>query len=1012
MDERKPPIKLPVLGASNESSPEDGVSRRRFLALFSASAALATGAGCGPAKGRAAIVPYTKKQEEIVPGIADYYASAFQEGEVAYPVLVKAREGRPIHVEGNDEHPLYKGKTSFRATADLLGLYDPDRLRGPQSNGRPCTWKEAIDQLARGLKDAPSKSIALVMPALLSPSRKALLARLVEALPGMRQVRWEPAADHAGRQAEQDVFGEIRLPRYAFDKADVILSLEADFLGTLGDTVSAIAGFAGMRRPASFAGGMNRLYVLEGGMSLTGAKADVRLPMRPSALARIAFGLVRAIHLKGGRPLPAGLEPSALEIFALDRVPEAKPFSAQLEALVKDLCAAGDKALVLAGPAASAEAHAACLILNSMLGAQGSTVLSEQSVAAPALALPGEFKKLVEDMAAGRIAAVLFWDVNPAYDFASSDDGDGAWKAAVSKVPLRVRLGMLPDETATSCNLVLPVNHWLESWNDFETSREALTLQQPIVTPLYDTLQGEDVLLRCLAELGRPQGTTYLDFLKKRWQDEVQPKGSPIAFARFWNASLHDGLFRRKGEPLAVRNLNGKACARAAASAAKVTTGKFELVLDTDPRLYDGRYANNGWLQELPDPITKTSWGNPLSMSLADADRLHLKNGDLVTLGKGTPLPILRQPGQADGVLRLFLGHGRWQGSVASGVGARAWTFALETGVRVVTIASVGPTGGNRELALSQGYDTKDGRDIARVWSLAEFAKKPQHDLEREELPSMYDKHEQQGPRWGMAIDLSSCVGCGGCVVACQSENNIPVVGPEQVRKGRAMHWIRIDRYYDGEEGSSSTSPSVVHEPILCQHCDNAPCETVCPVQATNHGPDGINQMAYNRCVGTRYCANNCPYKVRRFNFLDFTSETPASMQLAYNPEVTVRPRGVMEKCTFCVQRIRNATHVAKREGRELRDKDVVPACGAACPASAIVFGDIADPNSEVSKLSRNNRSFHVLEELGTKPAITYLASLKNPSGRVGVDGLRPAEPERGRVWEPSQGSHSNRGEQ
>ena len=999
MDERKPPIKLPVLGAStsenrrssgegvpSESSAEDGVSRRRFLALFGASAALATGAGCGPAKGRAAIVPYTKKQEEIVPGIADFYASTFQEGEVAYPVLVKAREGRPIHVEGNDEHPIYKGKTSFRATADLLGLYDSDRLRGPQSSGRPCTWKEGIEQLARGLKEATGKGIALVTPALLSPSRKTVLARLGEALPGLRHVQWEPATDHTGRQAEQDVFGEIRLPRYAFDKAQVILSLEADFLGTLGDTVSAIVGFASQRSPENSAGAINRLYVLEGGMSLTGAKADVRLPIRPSALARIAFGLVRAVHLKGGRPLPVGLELSALEAFALDRLPEARPVATQLEALVKDLCAAGDKALVLAGPAASAEAHAACHILNRMLGAEGSTVLSEQSVAAPALAAPGEFKKLIEDMAAGRIAAVLFWDVNPAYDFASSDDSDGAWKAATSKVPLRVRLGMLPDETAASCNLVLPVNHWLESWNDFETSREVLTLQQPIVAPLYDTLQGEDILLRVLAELSRPLGATYLDFLKQRWQDEVQPSGSPIAFARFWNACLHDGLFRRKGQPLAVRNLKGEACARAAASAAKIPTGNFELVLDTDPRLYDGRYANNGWLQELPAPMTKTAWGNPLSMSPADADRLHLKNGDLVSLGKGTPLPILRQVGQADGVLRLTLGHGRWQGSVASGVGARAWTFAPEAGVRVVMVAAVGPTGGKQELALAQDHDTKDGRDIARVWSMAEFARKPQHELEREELPTMYDKHEQKGPRWGMAIDLSSCVGCGGCVVACQSENNIPVVGPEQVRKGRAMHWIRIDRYYDGEE-TSTGSPSVVHEPMLCQHCDNAPCETVCPVQATNHGEDGINQMAYNRCVGTRYCANNCPYKVRRFNYLDFTSETPESMQLAYNPEVTVRPRGVMEKCTFCVQRIRNATHVAKREGRDLHDKDVVPACGAACPASAIVFGDIADPNSEVSKLSRNNRGFHVLEELGTKPAITYLAALKNPSGKMRGEG-------------------------
>jgi molybdopterin-containing oxidoreductase family iron-sulfur binding subunit len=379
----------------------------------------------------------------------------------------------------------------------------------------------------------------------------------------------------------------------------------------------------------------------------------------------------------------------------------------------------------------------------------------------------------------------------------------------------------------------------------------------------------------------------------------------------------------------------------------------------------------------MPDPTGRASWGNPLSLAPADADRLHLKNGDMVSLGRGPALPILRQPGQAQGVLRLTLGHGRWQGSVAAGVGTRAWAFASALGARSAPVDAVAPTGGRQELSLAQDHDTQDGRDIARLWSLAEYAKRPQQELEREELPSLYDKQEQKGPRWGMAIDLSSCVGCGACVVACQSENNIPVVGPEQVRKGRAMHWIRVDRYYQGD----ALSPRVIHQPMLCQHCDSAPCEPVCPVQATNHSPDGINQMAYNRCVGTRYCANNCPYKVRRFNFLDFTGETPASMQLAFNPEVTVRPRGVMEKCTFCVQRIRNAEQVAEREKRHLDDKDVVPACASACPASAIVFGDISNPASEVAKLSRSNRGFHVLEELGTKPAITYLAALQNPSG-------------------------------
>jgi Fe-S-cluster-containing dehydrogenase component len=973
MDDRKPTVKLPVLGQSED----EGLSRRRFLALFGASAAVATGAGCRPSQG-SFVVPYTRKQEEIVPGVADYYASTFQEGEVAYPVLVKAREGRPILVEGNDEHPIYRGKTSLRAIADVLGLYDPDRLRGPLLDGRPISWKEAIQRMVDGLKTAVAaeRGVALVTPAVLSPSRKALLARLGEAVPGLRHVAWEPAADHAGKRAEQDLYGETRLPKYRFEKATVILALEADFLGGLGDTVAAIAGFSSKRSPASFAGPMNRLYVLEGGMSLTGSKADVRIPVRPSGLARIAFGVVRAVHLQSARALPEGLSLAALDPFALERLPEAKTLLSTLRALVADLCAAGDTALVLAGPAASPEAHAACMVLNAMLGAEGSTVASDQTVMASPLASPDELAHLLDDMSAGRIGGAIFWEVNPAYDFPDQQ----AFAAALAKVPLRVRMGLVSDETATLCSLILPVHHWLESWNDFEASADALTLQQPVVAPLYDTLQGEDIVLRLLDGLGHRQTEAYLDWIKQRWQSEVQSKDSPITFLQFWQSCLHDGLLRREARPLPARRLDGTACARAAARAQAQHTSAMELVLDVDPRLYDGRYATNGWLQEMPDPVSKVSWGNPLSISPADADRLGLENGDTVSLGRGPAVPILRQRGQAQGVLRLTLGHGRSETTVAAQVGTRAASFASHAGLQVIPIEGLTATGGREPIILAQDHDTRDGRDIARQWTLAEFAQRPQHHTEPEQLPSLYQTHAHEGPRWGMAIDLSACVGCGACVVACQSENNVPVVGPEQMAKGRGMHWMRIDRYYEGE----GDAPQVVHEPMLCQHCDNAPCETVCPVNATNHSDDGINQMAYNRCVGTRYCANNCPYKVRRFNFLDFTRATPPSVQLAFNPEVTVRPRGVMEKCTFCVQRIRNAEQVAKRDGRDLEDRDVVTACASACPASAIVFGDLNNPKSDVAKLSRSNRGFRVLEELGTKPAVTYLAELKNPSGRGG----------------------------
>jgi Fe-S-cluster-containing dehydrogenase component len=976
MDERKSPVKLPLLKSEAQGPSDDGLSRRRFMALFGASAALATGAGCKATHSRVAVVPYTKKQEEVVPGVADYYASTFQKGELAYPVLVKTREGRPIYVDGNDEHPRYRGKTSLHAIADVLGLYDPDRLHGPFLDGRPTTWAEALDRLAQGLKSASAsgKPVVLVTPAVLSPSRRALLDRLRAAVPGLRHLQWEATADHPGRRAESEFYGDIRLPQYHFEKASVILSLEADFLGTFGDTVSATAGFASMRRPPSFAGPMNRLYVMEGGMSLTGSKADVRMPVRPSALGRIAFGIVRAIHLKTGRPLPDGLSLAALEPFALDKLPEASKHASDLESLAADLSSAGDKALALAGPAAGPEAHSACLLLNAMLGAEGSTVTSEQSLAAPALAAPEDIKQFVADMAAGKIAGAIFWDVNLAYDYPDEE----AFKAALARVPLRVRMGLTPDETGSLCSLVLGTHHWLESWNDFETGPDILTLQQPLVAPLYDTLQAEDIVLRVLEKLGSGQKASYEDLIKRRWQDEVQPQPSPIAFSRFWHACLHDGLYRRSAQPASARKLDGAACARAAARAKDSKAPAIELVLDVDPRLYDGRFATNGWLQEMPDPVTKVSWGNPLSLSVADADRLGLANGDLVSLGHRPVLPVLRQRGQAAGVLRLTLGHGRSQTSVAAQIGTRAASFAALPGLQVIAIDGITAAGGRQPVILAQDHDTKDGRDIAREWTLTEFARKPQRESGPEDLPSLYEPHAHKGPRWGMAIDLSACVGCGACVVACQSENNIPVVGPEQMGKGRGMHWMRVDRYYEGD----SASPSVVHEPMLCQHCDNAPCETVCPVNATNHGEDGINQMAYTRCVGTRYCANNCPYKVRRFNFLDFTRDTPDSLQLAFNPEVTVRPRGVMEKCTFCVQRIRNAEQIAKREGRDLRDRDVVTACASACPASAIVFGNLNDADSEVSKLSRSNRGFRVLEELGTKPAITYLAQLKNASGR------------------------------
>ncbi len=949
-------------------------SRRRFLALTGASAALAAGVACAPSSDGGLVVPYAKKPEEVVPGVANYYASAFQEGEAVHGVLVKTREGRPIHVEGNDAWPLAPGAAHFRATADLLGLYDPDRVRAPQVEGRQAAWPQALDRLAAALREARAsgKPVLLMTPALLSPARRALLGDLQRALPTLRVAPWEPAADHAGRAARKALYGGALAVRPRFDRAKVILALEADFLGALPGAPEAIAGFAQGRRPAGPGGAMSRLYAAEGVMTLTGSKADLRFPVRPSSLAALGFALAKALAARGA-VLPAGFDPAALAPFDLAAWAAAQKVApASLDHLVADLAAAGREGLVLAGPSLPPEAHAAAALLNGLLGAEGCTLDLSASPAAELIS-PAEMEELRVQAASGAFAAALFWEANPLH---ASPDPQG-WAKALARVPMCARLGLHRDETAAACGLLLPIHHWLESWNDFDPREGLLALQQPAVGPLHDTRQAEEVLLTLLRALGGDAPADYHAYLQARWRREVYPAGSPVSFEGFWNACLHDGVLAHEAAPAAARALDGEAVSAFARSAAASAPSGHELLLYADAKTWDGRYANNGWLQELPDPVTKNTWGNPVSLSPGDARRLGLSDGDVVRVdlaGETLLAPALVQPGQAEGVLGLALGYGRSAGSVASGVGLNGWPLAGARGLLRLGAALVG-TGERAPLARTQEHHDLLGRDIVRLWTLAEYAEKAEG-AAKETFPTLYPPQEFPDHKWGMAIDLSACVGCSGCVVACQSENNVPVVGPEQVRRGREMHWIRVDRYYEGP----AEAPRTVHQPMVCQQCDDAPCENVCPVQATNHSPDGLNQMAYNRCVGTRYCANNCPYKVRRFNFFDFTSALPEPLDLAFNPEVTVRPRGVMEKCTFCIQRIQNARQTAKGEGRSVRDGEIVPACAAACPARAIVFGDLKDPRSAVSKLSRSDRGFKVLAELGVKPSVTYLADLRNPS--------------------------------
>jgi len=944
---------------------QSGFSRRDFFGLVGAAAAVAATVACDR-KGQGTVVPYTKRPVEVTPGVANYYASATNEGRRVYPVLVKTREGRPIHITGNDEHPGVKGKTSPRTLADVLRLYDPDRLRAPKANGRTTGWAEAEGQLHSALKSAKAsgKAVLLLSGAVVSPSRKALLADLKSALPTLEHLAYEPAAGDSAEEAAKASFGQTVDVQPQLGKAKVILSLGADFLS--GEDPESLAAWGAQRRLKDAKQSINRLWVLEGPLTLTGTNADQRVPVAPSRLGAVAFALAKELAAKGVA-LPAGTDLSA----ASTGVPEGAEIPAKTWAnLIKDLQHAGHQAVVLAGAQMPAEVHQAAHLLNAMLGSEAVAVR-----AAEPLATAKDLEAATKGMAEGRYAAAIFWDVNPAYTFPKVS----AWKDAVAKVPFKAWIGQVEDETAAQSQVLLPENHWLESWGDF-TTPVATVLQQPTVGTLYDTRQGEDILLGALKALGSAPADDFHAYLKARWQ-----KSLPLTTS--FEQALHDGLVK-VDDKTAAPAFKGASVAAAAKTAAASKGQDLELVLFPGFATHDGRHANNSWLQETPDPLTKMTWDNPVSVSVQDAKSLGIQEGDLVSLsleGTTLTLPAVIQPGQAKGVLTLALGYGRTTGGVAKGVGVNAFPFlGLDpANANVRKGARLAKAGGKKELSRTQSHHRMEGRDIVRSLTMDEFEHHPQGHHHVPEILSLYEDQKFPDHKWGMVIDLAACTGCSACVVACQSENNVPVVGPEQVARGREMHWIRIDRYYEGE----LENPKVVHQPMLCQHCDNAPCENVCPVNATNHSPDGLNQMAYNRCVGTRYCANNCPYKVRRFNFLEYTAYKTEPETLVNNPEVTVRPRGVMEKCSFCVQRINDVKIRAKGDGRAILDGEITTACMAGCPADAIVFGDLKDPKSKVSQLVAASRAYRVLEEVGAKPAITYLADLKNPAVEATVGG-------------------------
>jgi MoCo/4Fe-4S cofactor protein with predicted Tat translocation signal len=974
------------------------MSRKQFLALLSASAAFAA-AGCTDYRDKGEIIPYTRKPEEIVPGVANFYASTCVGCAQACGILIKTREGRPIKVDGNPDHPVNRGKICAKGQASILTLYDPYRLRSPQhgaGSGRTgeVTWTSADADIVRQLSDAAAAGteIALVAHATASPTAANLLKEFAARYRTAKVYTYDLFNDAARRRAWMRSYGTDELPVVDWAAANILVALESDFLGTEGLTLEQIREFTN-RRDVMKSAAFNRLYSIEGTMSLTGANADHRIRLRPDAQLDLVLALLNEFIVvrrigRGNQAIGSLIGSASLKKFA-----DAHGVSADLlTRLADDLAVNRGKALVVAGDTLPESVHLAVNYLNEVLG---NTALYKKNAAnAPVTRTnPEEFAGLVARMKSGRVAVVIHVGSNPVYHLPTSI----GYADALRAVPLSISLTEADDETSRLCAYVLPVNHAFESWGDYCVRIGVHSLQQPVIAPLYDTRQKEAVLLAWMAGAGTYRDTLYHEYLMSRWEKTVYPaSGAKADFRSFWLSALHDGVVTLPTKTAPRTAFKSDALSSVAVSS---SASGFAVSLIESPYLGDGRFANNGWLQELPNPISKVVWDNYAAISPKSANELGVAEGNLVDVnvnGVSVTLPVFLQPGQADNHLSVFLGYGRTNaGPIGTNVGFNALPLLDVqglTGSRVLLNAVVTKAAGSHAIVSTQEHHALDDeftkelhlkRKIIREGTLADYAKDPTFiRKDRPELFNIAPGVEYNGVKWAMAIDLNKCIGCNACVAGCNVENNIPVVGKEQAGKGRAMHWIRIDRYYAGTDAA----PSLSHQPMLCQHCDNAPCENVCPVVATNHSPDGLNQMVYNRCVGTKYCSNNCPYKVRRFNFFDWRSTTADGyydeqpVSLVHNPEVTVRSRGVMEKCTFCVQRIMEARQHATEHGRSLKGSDVRTACQEACPATAIVFGDMNDPASTVSAYREHALGYHVLEEVNARPNVTYVAKLRNIS--------------------------------
>jgi MoCo/4Fe-4S cofactor protein with predicted Tat translocation signal len=962
---------------------DDAVDRRDFLKLMAASLAFAGLSGC-KANEQTHIVPYVKQPDGMVLGKPLFFATAMPFGADAIGILVESHEGRPTKIEGNPDHPASLGATDAITQASVLNLYDPDRAQTVTFAGEIRTWSAFLDAaqvMGAELKALNGAGFRILTGTIASPSVAEQLQSLLKLYPQAKWHQWEPAGSDGAREGSKLAFGRYVNAVYRPEKAEVILSLDSDFLASGPGHIRYMKEFYRRRKLDESAAGseMNRLYVVEPTPSVTGSSADHRLPLRFLEVEQFARALAAKLGLGGSGTLSSAAEK-------------------WLDVVVKDLQKNHGRSLVVAGEQQPAEVHALAHAINAALGNVGNAVYYTEPVEANPVNNLESLRDLCADIEAGKVTTLLILGSNPVYDAPHDFD----FTSKLRKVPHTIHLSSHFDETSEYCLWHVAESHYLESWGDARSFDGTVTVIQPLIAPLYRTHSAHEVL----AAFSDKPGLSGYDAVRNRLK-AANPSGD---FEKFWRKTLNDGVVANTA--YAPLNVTPKFNTASLPPVPAPNAGELEFLFRPDPTVHDGRFANNGWLQELPKPVTKLVWDNAAligpntSWNLGVTHTVAARGGehgqivstviDIALSNSKVTAAGWIVPGQAEGVVVLPLGYGRKKaGYTGSNKGFNAYAVRTSNALWRATAGSesVKKTGEEYSLACTQYHFNMEGRKILSTGTLEEYKKNPGFAHEGDETPpktlSLYKEFNYPGYAWGMAIDLNNCNGCNACVVACVAENNTPVVGKDQVLRGREMHWIRIDRYYNANTGTQDprtndndalANPETFFQPVPCMQCENAPCEQVCPVGATAHSEEGLNDMVYNRCIGTRYCSNNCPYKVRRFNFLRFQDWETPQFKLMRNPEVTVRSRGVMEKCTYCVQRINNGRIEAEKQNRPIRDGEIVTACQASCPSEAIIFGNANDPNSRVAKLKAQQRNYNVLGELNTRPRTTYLAAVRNPN--------------------------------